>query len=193
MLAAIFLALLLNPSLSIIISAYVAIQLAYCFGLKHEPVFELASVASGFLLRAMAGGVAAGIELSQWFLLTAAFGSFFMASGKRYAESRAQADRGHTGRPVIQKYTTSYLRFVWTVSATAVIMTYALWAFEVGQQAETIWSVLSLIPFCLAILRYAVDVDAGEAEEPDEIVRRDRVLLFLGLIWVCALLAAVYL
>ena len=41
---------------------------------------------AGFLLRAIAGGAAAGIELSQWFLLAAAFGSLFMAAGKRYAE-----------------------------------------------------------------------------------------------------------
>ena len=62
--------------------AYVAVQLAYCFWLKHEPVLDIMIVASGFLLRA----IATGIPLSQWFLLAAGFGSLFMMTGKRYTE-----------------------------------------------------------------------------------------------------------
>ena len=61
----------------------------YSAYLKHLPVVDLAVVASAFLLQAIAGGVAASIPLSQWFLLVAAFGSFFMVSGKRYSEMKA--------------------------------------------------------------------------------------------------------
>ena len=75
-----------GPQLAIVMAIYIALQLGYCFGWKHMPVIDIALVSSGFMLRTMAGGVAAGIELSQWFLLVAAFGSLFMASGKRYAE-----------------------------------------------------------------------------------------------------------
>ena len=72
--------------LVIVMVVYIVLQLGYCFGWKHQPVIDIALVSSGFMLRAMAGGVAAGIYLSQWFLLVAAFGSLFMAAGKRYAE-----------------------------------------------------------------------------------------------------------
>ncbi|OOK73055.1 decaprenylphosphoryl-5-phosphoribose synthase domain protein [Mycobacterium kansasii] len=61
-------------------------QLGYCYGLKHQAVIDICIVSSAYLIRAIAGGAAADIPLSQWFLLTAAFGSLFMVAGKRYAE-----------------------------------------------------------------------------------------------------------
>ena len=84
---------LVNVPLLLTLVVYVGISLLYCFWLKDEPVIDIAIVASGFLLRAIAGGAAAGIDLSQWFLLGASFGSLFMASGKRYAESADGARR----------------------------------------------------------------------------------------------------
>ncbi|GAB7192241.1 decaprenyl-phosphate phosphoribosyltransferase [Kineococcus sp. NUM-3379] len=182
-----------STDLLIVMGAYTAIQLAYCFGLKHEPVLELACVASGFLLRALAGGVAAGIHLSPWFLMTTAFGSLFMAAGKRYAEARQGELTGRKVRRVVERYTPTYLRFVWTLSATVVVSAYSLWAFTVLTNGSARWAVVSIVPFVLAIMRYAVDVDKGEAEEPEEIALHDRVLLVLALTWVAVLLVAVYL
>ena len=179
--------------LLVVIAVYTAIQLAYCFGVKHEPVIELACVASGFLLRALAGGTAADIPLSQWFLMTTAFGSLFMASGKRYAEARQGELTGRQVRRVVQRYTATYLRFVWTLSATVVVTAYSLWAFTALSEGSANWAVVSIVPFVLAIMRYAVDVDRGEAEEPEEIALHDRVLLALALAWVAVLLLAVYL
>lgn len=179
--------------LTLTVAIYYAIQLAYCFGMKHEPVLEMVSVASGFLLRALAGGVASGIPLSQWFLLTTAFGSLFMAAGKRYGEARMGERTGARVRRVLERYTTTYLRFVWTLSATVVVVTYALWAFEMGKQTHSVWPQVSLVPFTMAILRFAIDVDAGTAEEPEVIVVRDRVLLTLGTAWALSLVLAVYL
>jgi decaprenyl-phosphate phosphoribosyltransferase len=181
-----------GADLTIVVASYYAIQLAYCFGLKHEPVLELACVASGFLLRALAGGVAAGIPLSQWFLLTTAFGSLFIATGKRYGEARMGERTGNKVRRVVERYTPTFLRFVWTLAATVVVLTYCLWAFEVGQDHGSPWAKISVVPFTLAILRFAIDVDAGTAEEPEEIVVRDRVLLGLGLAWTASLALAVY-
>lgn len=178
------------PPLAVVLGVYLAIQLAYCFGMKHEPVIELASVASGFLLRMLAGGTAAGIPLSRWFLLTAAFGSLFMAAGKRYGEARRGELTGEAVRRVVQKYSTSYLRFVWTLAATVVVTTYALWCLEV--LADSTWSVVSIVPFVLAVLRYAVDVDRGAAEEPEEIALHDRVLAVLAAAWVVTMLLAVW-
>jgi decaprenyl-phosphate phosphoribosyltransferase len=74
---------LVTPNLALVIAIYIVIQLAYCFGLKHQPVIDICIVSSGFLIRAIAGGVAADVPLSQWFLLMMAFGSLFMAAGKR--------------------------------------------------------------------------------------------------------------
>jgi decaprenyl-phosphate phosphoribosyltransferase len=191
-LGALALSLLDGWPLALTLGIYYAIQLAYCFGMKHEPVLEMISVASGFLLRALAGGVAAGLPLSQWFLLTAAFGSLYMASGKRYGEARMGERTGAKVRKVVERYTTTYLRFVWTLSATVVVLMYALWAFEMGEATGSVWSQVSLVPFTMAILRFAIDIDAGTAEEPEVIVLHDRVLLVLGLMWAVGLALAVY-
>ncbi|SDX76312.1 decaprenyl-phosphate phosphoribosyltransferase [Geodermatophilus africanus] len=191
--AAFALSAAVNVPLLVTVATYYGIQLAYCFGLKHEPVLELACVASGFMLRALAGGVAVDIPLSSWFLLTAAFGSLYMAAGKRYGEARMGERTGARVRRVVQRYTMTFLRFVWTLSATVVVLTYSLWSFEVSQRTESVFSAVSVVPFTLAILRFGINVDAGTAEEPDEIVVHDRVLLALGLLWAVLFAAAVYL
>lgn len=181
--------------LAIVVSIYIALQLGYCFGWKHQPVIDIALVSSGFMLRAMAGGVAAGIELSQWFLLVAAFGSLFMAAGKRYAEMLLAERTGAKIRRSLQGYTPTYLRFVWTLAATAVVMCYALWGFQLAGEAEGaagIWYQVSMVPFTIAILRFAADVDRGQGGAPDEMALSDRVLQILALAWVACIVMAVY-
>jgi decaprenyl-phosphate phosphoribosyltransferase len=176
-------ALLTRPQLAWVLGSYVVIQLAYCLFLKNQPVIDLAVVASGFLLRGVAGGVAAGLLLSQWFLLVAAFGSLFMVAGKRYSELVVVGDSAATRR-TLGEYSASYLRFVWSLSAGVACTVYSLWAFEMGRdQTGVPWATVSIAPFVLAILRYAVDVDKGAAGAPEEIVLRDRVLLVLGVLW----------
>ena len=179
--------------LVIVLAVYIAVQLGYCFGLKHQPVLDICIVASGFLLRAIAGGAAAGIHLSQWFLLAAGFGSLFMVSGKRYAEMMLAERTGAKIRKSLEAYSASYLRFVWALSATVLIMNYCLWAFEIREaHHNTVWSVISIVPFVVAVLRYSVDVDSGNGGAPDEIALRDRVLQVLAILWVGTLTFAVY-
>ena len=93
-------------------------------------------------------------------------------------------------RKALESYTGTYLRFVWTLSATAVVMCYGLWAFE-RDRGSASWFVVSMVPFTIAILRYAVDVDGGLAGEPEEIALRDRVLQLLFAVWIATLGAAV--
>lgn len=185
-----------GQSLSIVVAVYIALQLGYCFGWKHQPVIDIALVSSGFMLRAMAGGVAAAIVLSQWFLLVAAFGSLFMAAGKRYAELQLSLRSGAKIRKSLESYTPTYLRFVWTLSATAVVLSYALWGFDLSQHvdkdASAVWYQISMVPFAIAILRYAADVDRGEGGAPDEIALEDRVLQILAVLWLACVAMAVY-
>jgi len=189
---ALLISALLTWQLFVVVAIYEGVQLWYCLGMKNEPVIELASVASGFLLRAIAGGVATHILLSQWFLIAAGFGSLFMAAGKRYAEVHLAQDTGVDIRPVLKHYTPTYLRFVWTMSAGVLVTTYALWAFAMHQATPNEWSVVSIVPFVVALLRYSVDVDSGAAGEPEEIVLHDRMLMALGGVWVACLMASVY-
>lgn len=184
-----------GPELAIVMAVYIALQLGYCFGWKHMPVIDIALVSSGFMLRTMAGGVAAGIDLSQWFLLVAAFGSLFMASGKRYSEILLAERTGAKIRKSLEGYTPTYLRFVWTLAATAVVMSYSLWGFQLSNDADgpaSVWYQISMVPFTIAILRYAADVDRGNGGAPDEIALQDRALQILALLWLACIAVAVY-
>ncbi len=180
-----------SSDLAVVMAVYIAVQLAYCFGLKNQAVLDICIVSSGFLIRAIAGGVAAGIPLSQWFLLVMAFGSLFMAAGKRFAELQLAERTGAKIRKSLESYTSSYLRFVWTLSATAVVLCYGLWAFE-RDAGGGAWFAVSMVPFTVAILRYAVDIDGGEAGEPEEIALHDRVLQMLALAWIATVGLAVF-
>jgi decaprenyl-phosphate phosphoribosyltransferase len=181
-----------TPNLAVVIGVYIAMQLAYCFGLKHEAVLDICIVTSAYLLRAIAGGVAASIPLSQWFLLVMAFASLFMVAGKRYAELQLSERTGAKIRKSLESYTGTYLRFVWTLSATAMVVCYSLWAFE-RDGANASWYAVTIVPITIAMLRYAVDVDGGLAGEPEEIALKDRVLQLLFLAWIGTIGVAVFL
>lgn len=186
--AAIALSFVISTALAGVVVAYAVFTLAYSLALKHEPVIELALLAMGFLLRAIAGGAASGLPISPWFLIVAGFGSLFMAAGKRYSEldrfdRDEDADAG-TRRKSLDGYTLSYLRFVWGIAAAVTITAYALWAFDVAETPSSFpWAQWSVLPFVLAILRYGVSIDRGKAEAPEDTALGDKVLLLLGLAW----------
>jgi decaprenyl-phosphate phosphoribosyltransferase len=174
----------------VLIAAYLALQAAYTLGLKHETVFDIAIVSSGFLMRAVGGGFATGIAVSHWFLTVAGFGSLFAVAGKRYSELVALGNESGT-RKSLDGYTDTYLRFVWTTAAAVTIGGYCLWAFSLPDDGTVKWESISIVPFVLGMLRYAVDVDAGQAGEPEEIVARDRVLQAIGVVWLLCVILGV--
>lgn len=182
-----------RPALGITLVVYWVFQVGYSLFWKHQPIIDLAMVAAGFLLRAIAGGVASGLELSQWFLLVASFGSLFMVAGKRYSELRDLGSEAGT-RASLERYTDTYLRLVWSISAAVVIMSYSLWAFDVGRNPlwGIPWTAISIAPFTLAVLRYAMKIDQGDAGEPEDIVLSDRILQVLAVLWVIPVVIAVF-
>jgi decaprenyl-phosphate phosphoribosyltransferase len=179
---------LTETMLLVLLAIYMVLQVLYSVWLKHEPVMDICLITAGFVMRAVAGGLAANLPISQWFLLVAGFGSLFIVAGKRYSELHTLgADLG-TRRSLV-RYTDTYLRFVWSIAAAATVMSYSLWAFEQSSGTEVAWHTISIAPFVVGMLRYAVDVDAGRAAEPEDIVLVDRVLQVTGVVWlVCVCL-----
>lgn len=171
-----------HVSLAIVLAVYAGLQLAYCVWLKHQAVLDLAVISSGFLLRAVAGGAAASVALSPWFLLVASFGSLFMVAGKRFSEVLLVGEGESATRQALTLYSANYLRFVWGMAGAATITFYSLWAFSL-ERDNLFLPQLSIAPFVLALLRYAIDIDRGAAGEPETIVLGDRVLQVLGLAW----------
>lgn len=178
---------LIAPALAGVVLAFAVFTLSYSLLLKHEPVIELVLLSMGFLLRAVAGGAASGLPISQWFLIVAGFGSLFMAAGKRYSELKREETTGtqtQNRRKSLDGYSLGYLRFVWGTAAAVTIMGYALWSFDVAQTPSSLpWAQWSLLPFVMAILRYGIVIDRGDAEAPEDAVIADKGLQVLGAVW----------
>lgn len=180
--------------LTAIIAGYIALQLAYNGWLKHEAVMDLAAVAAGFVLRAVAGGAAVDVPISTWFLIVAGAGSLFMVTGKRHAEQVELGTDAAGHRKALAHYSASFLLYVRAVSSSVAILAYCLWAFESSSTTgNTTWFELSIIPFVLAIFRYALLLEQGHGGAPEELVLGDHVLLALGASWAILFGIAVYL
>lgn len=191
--AAIGVAFTANVGTAAVIAVYLAMHLSYSAWFKHILVLDLALVAGGFLLRAMIGGVAANIPLSQWFLLTTAFGSLFVVAGKRHSEMILMGEAAATTRKSLAAYSESYLRFVWQMAAGLTILTYALWAFSLGQGETGVnWHEISIVPWSFIFLRYAMFVDSGKAGEPEDVVFGDPVIVAIAGIWLACFAAGVF-
>ncbi len=185
--------------LALVMGLYAVVNLAYSLGIKDEPVLDLAAVSAGFVLRAVAGGVATGIVLSNWFLIVASFGSLLVVTGKRSGEKQLLVD-GETDersvRTTLVSYTPSFLRSVRTLSAAVTVTAYCLWAFERAGQVhpghDPIWFQLTIVPFTIALLHVMRILDAGDGAEPEELALRDHRLQIYGLVWVALFAVGVY-
>lgn len=174
-----------NPQLTVVIASYLLLQATYIWKLKHEAVFDIACVATGFLLRAIAGGVAASVTISNTFLVVVGFGALFMAVGKRYSEILSHKQEDKKTRKALDQYTPGYLRILLSISATISLVGYILWAFEIDahKTSDIPFAALSVIPFTLALMRYAKDADSAEVEAPEDALFADKGLLILGVLW----------
>ena len=170
---------------------YLALTTSYSLYLKHEPVFDITAVAGGFFIRTVAGGLAGGIYISQWFLIVAAGASLFVVAGKRYAELRAGGPDRPPVRQVLASYSPEYLRWVLSAAASVTILAYCLWAFEGRGELESAWSGVSVVPFILGVMRYGLLLEQGHGEEPEEIFLGDRTLQLIAVAWVAVLAAGV--
>lgn len=180
--------------LTLVVGLYAAVTLSYSAWLKHEPVVELAAVASGFVFRAIAGGEAAHVPISHWFLIVTSFGSLFMVTGKRYAEYKELGDARSAHRSSLAGYTLGFLTSVRNVAAAVTLTSYCLWAFERAGQlpAGAAFFELSILPFGLAILRYALLLEMGKGGAPEEVVLGDRRLQVTGAVWALVFALGVY-
>jgi decaprenyl-phosphate phosphoribosyltransferase len=183
--------------LVLVIGIYAVISIAYTIRLKREPVIELVAVASGFVLRAIAGGVATRVPLSSWFLAVATFGALFIVTGKRAGEHHRLGETRGQHREVLSLYTASFLRSTLTLTATVTVTAYCLWAFDNGGLQyhaghHFIWIQLSVIPVILGTLHMLRLVDAGLVDAPEGLVFHDHVLQCLGAFWVAMFSIGIY-
>jgi decaprenyl-phosphate phosphoribosyltransferase len=187
---------LLDWQLVVVMASYVAVQFAYSYRFKHEPILDLACVAAGFVLRALAGGVATRVPISEWFLIVAMFGSLMMVTGKRFAEHAELGDARGSHRATLSAYSEAFLRGVLLIACAVTVTAYCEWAFQkqaaLHLHQDGIYYQLSIVPFVLGILRYGYLVDTGHGGQPEDVVLSDRTLQVVGVIWAAVFALGVY-
>lgn len=183
--------------LTLVMALYFVVSTAYSIWVKYLAVVELASVASGFVLRAIAGGLATYVPLSNWFLAVTSFVALFIVTGKRVAEYKSLGDDRRSHRAVLDEYTPTFLQSSLTLTATAAVTTYCLWAFDrTGLTAQhghaVVWTELTVAPFAIVVLHVLRLLDAGGGSAPEELALRDRWLHVLGATWLLFFLIGIY-
>jgi decaprenyl-phosphate phosphoribosyltransferase len=177
----------IRPLLAVVGAGYVALTLSYTFLWRHIVVLDIVAVAGGFLLRALAGGVAAPVTLSRWFVLVVASTAVFVASGKRQAELRRTSGNpaapGVGARRVLRRYSFGGLRLLSAGSCACALFAYGVWAFELPDVDGVPWRLLTVIPFTACLLRYGALVRNGSGEAPEEVLLSDRWLAAGGIAW----------
>lgn len=175
-------------------SVYVALTTTYSSVFKHVAVLDLMAVASGFVLRAIAGAEGTDVEMSNWFLICVSFGALFIVAGKRFAEIHEMGTGNNETRQTLSEYTQEFLRTVVTVSLSATLVAYCMWAFATKEISGATWPFyeLSIVPMLGALLRYLLVLDQGRGSAPEEVFAADRTLQVFGLAWAVVFGLGVY-
>jgi decaprenyl-phosphate phosphoribosyltransferase len=178
----------IRPLVGVIALGYVGLTLSYTAVWRHVLVVDVLVVAAGFLLRALAGGAAAPVALSRWFVLVVSAAALFIAAGKRHAELLRVTRQGSgaglaAGRRVLRGYSEGGLRLLLAGSGAVALFAYWVWAFDVPDVDGVPWRPLTAIPFTICVLRYGARVRSGGGEAPEEMVLSDRILIAGGVVW----------
>ena len=181
-----------RPLLGVVAAAYVAITVSYTLVLRRVAILDIAAIAAGFVLRAVAGGVAAPVTLSRWFVLVVTSAAVLVAAAKRHAELRRTEQAGVAGRSVLERYGAARLRLIIAGSAAVALFAYGVWAFALPDVDGIPWRPLTIVPFAACLLRYGVLVRRGGGEAPEEMVLSDRWLALAGAAWLAVFALSVH-
>lgn len=165
------------PNVIYVIFIYLALNWAYTFKLKHEPVIEIFIVAFGFVLRVYAGAMALTVPVSHWMFITTLSISLYLASIKRRQEL---IQSGSQSRGVLAYYSVTLIDRFAEMSAVTAVVFYSLYVMEV--QPKLIVTV-PLVIFGLFRYWYIVETLKG-GESPTDVIIQDKQVLLTVLLWV---------
>ena len=176
-----------NRTLLMLLGLYVALNMAYSWRLKQVPVVDVAIIATGFMLRLLAGTVAVGIAPSRWLLLTGIFVTLYLGFCKRKAESFHDQS---SQRAVMAGYPPALIDTFIATTMTATLTTYSLFATSPEAQLQHGERLLYTVPVVVfALLRYTYQVHRGQGEDVARDLLRDGWLLGAGLLWLIIFLS----
>mgnify|MGYP001201964897 CR=1 FL=1 len=200
-LSSLFLSSLISLNLVLIISVYFLLQIFYCLRLKKEPILDLLSISSGFLLRALAGVIASDLSFSPWFSLSIGLLSLFLAVEKRKAELKLFIQTGVLTRNVLGRYSLELLNRYESVLTSSTFVSYSLWAAGPTLNGADTELMLLTVPFVLlGIFRYQLlsnisSIKNGSGlenkfstESPEEILLNDKGIKLTIFCWLISII-----
>jgi 4-hydroxybenzoate polyprenyltransferase len=190
----------LGRGFSVVAGVYLVVNLAYTFFLKKQVLIDVFVIASGFVLRGIAGvelllPVSPGTELSPWLLMCTFFGALFLALGKRGRELSNAGEEAHTKRAVLEHYTPALVDGLLLVAAATSLMSYSLYTIWPDTVAKfgterLLWTV-PLVAY--GIFRYLyLAWSARSSEDPSQVLLTDRPLGACVLLYLAAVLLILY-
>ena len=170
--------------------AYLALTLAYSFALKHEVIVDVLCLASGFVLRVVAGCLAIPVEISPWIVFCTFTLALFVALCKRRAELVDLGDAATSTRSVMQGYTRELLDSFITVAAGLTIVSYSLYTFNASHSAalgalDNTPLLMTTIPFVVyGVFRYLLLAHSSHVGGAPEQMLRDKHLMINVALWI---------
>ena len=184
----------------LVLAAYLASNVAYSFGLKHQVILDVFLIASGFVLRAVAGvellkPVAPETQLSAWLLVCTFFGALFLAVSKRRRELANAGSGASDQRAVLAAYTPELLDRMLTIAAACTLMSYALYTIWPATVAKfgTEALIVTVPIVAYGVFRYLHLVRVSEtSEDPSLVLLSDRPIQATVIVYVAITLWILY-
>lgn len=177
-------ALLVRPALAAIAVIYLLVNVGYSFGLKQQVILDVFIIASGFVLRAVAGAVAIAVAISPWLYVLIGLGALFLGFGKRRAEIMLLSETAGQHRRVLEEYSATLLEELIAIVTAATIMAYGLYTFSAENLPKN-HAMMLTIPFVLyGLFRYLYLVyRKNEGGSPEQVLLSDKPLLTCIVLW----------
>jgi 4-hydroxybenzoate polyprenyltransferase len=175
----------LDWRVGLVVLGYTVLMVAYSFSLKHMVLLDLFVIATGFVLRAMAGALAIDVPISPWLYVVTALGALFLGINKRRAELELLQDGAGNHRKILDEYTPELLDQMASTVTAATLMAYGLYTFTADGLPEN-HSMMLTIPFVLyGIFRYLYLVNVKkEGGSPEDVLLKDIPIMLTVAGWI---------
>lgn len=178
-------ALLLSSAFASLVAGYVILQLLYSFGLKHIALLDVFMIATGFVIRAIAGAVVINVIISPWLLLCTFMLALFLALCKRRHEKVIQSETANEQRISLEKYDKHLLDQLIAIISSSTIISYAMYTLshDTVEKFGTTWLGFTIPFVAFGIFRYLDLVYRHEkGDRPEKILLTDiPTLINIGL------------
>ena len=180
----------------LVIIAYFVINVAYCLRLKEYAIIDVCIIASGFVLRILAGGYATGVHLSKWIVLMTFLLTLFLAFAKRRDDVLRMNTTGRAPRKNTSRYNLTFINQAITITGSVMVVCYVMYTVspEIIALFATDKLYLTSILVILAILRYLqISVVDEKSGDPVKVALSDRATQLILLAWLLSFLIIIYL